>query len=64
MEKTKKYKVILMDIGYHKKEEMVMKGTYELNDVLKVGQSGCDEFRYDTYRIEEAVVRTKRSKKS
>ena len=64
MAKTKKYKIILLDIGVHKKEDMIMKGTYDLNDVLKAGQSGCDEFRYDTFRIEEAVLRTKRSKKS
>lgn len=57
-----------MDIGVHPKPEMVMPGEHLYDDFVKVGQSGCDEFLYDTYRVEKVIkkspVRRKRSKKS
>ena len=62
-----KFKIILIDIS-KKKEEMVMEGEYTMEEFLQAGQSFCDEFRYDTFRVEKVIkkssTRTKKSKKS
>ena len=64
-----KYKIILMDTNtFSGKPEKVMKGTYEMSEFVQAGQTFCDEFRYDTYRVEKVIkkrkITTKKSKKS
>lgn len=64
-----KYKIILVDMNtFSGKPEKVMKGSYDMSQFLEVGQTFCEEFGYDTFRVEKVIkkrnITTKKSKKS
>ena len=63
MSGSSKWKITLSDIT-GTKEDKVMDGEFEMSEILQAGQTGCAEFRYDTYYITEVVNIAKKSKKS